>query len=108
MSKFIKKQASYLRLFIDTPSKQQKRVLLDTITDNQLKALTEITFNLLQGVIPITTDQKNKLRKYKRLVELIGDPKASPKKKKKALCRQAKVITLILRSVEPSLKTFLS
>ena len=107
MSKLIKKQTSFLRLFIETSSNQQRKALLNTVTDDQLKALTEITYNLLQDSIPVTAAQKKKLRTYKRLLVLLGDPKTSPKKKKRALCRQTKGITLLLRTVEPTLKTFL-
>ena len=108
MSKLVKKHTSYLRLFSDTTSKLQRQALLDTITDDQLRALSEVTINLLQGILPITAAQKEKLGKYKKLLRLIGDPSVSLKKKKISLRRQAKAVALLLTSVEPALKTFLS
>jgi hypothetical protein len=107
MSRVVNRQTPFLRLLLETPSISQKRGMLDTITADQLKALTEITHNFLQNVIPVTPRQKKTLRKYKRMLELLGDPRVGPKRKKKALCRQTRAITLLLRVVEPALKTFL-
>jgi hypothetical protein len=108
MSKLVKKHVSYLHLVHLTTSRLQRKALLDTITNDQLKVLIEVTVNLLRGVLPITTAQKSKLKKYRKLIRLIGDQTVSLKTKKDALCRQGQAIAVLLKAVEPALKTFLS
>jgi hypothetical protein len=91
-----------------TTSRLQRKALLDTITNEQLKVLIEVTVNLLRGVLPISAAQKSKLKKYKKLIRLIGDQTVSLKTKKDALCRQGHAIAVLLKAVEPALKAFLS
>jgi hypothetical protein len=108
MSKLVRKHASFLRLVLSTTSTLQRKALLDTITNDQLKALTEVSFNLLQGVLTITPSYRTKLKRYKKLVRLIGDKTVSLKQKKELLCRQGRIVALLLKSVEPALNTFLT
>ena len=63
MSRLVKKHWSYLRLLMNAESKQQRKRLLITITRDQLRALTEVVLNLLQGILSITPAYKNKLKK---------------------------------------------
>lgn len=104
MSKLVKKQAPFFRLLVSTSSKLQRKALIDTITKEQLRALTEITINVLQGVISLTSVYKDKLKKYKTLVTLIGDTSVSAKRKKTALRKNAHAVILLLKSAEPGLK----
>lgn len=90
-----------------TPSQAQRKALLDTITNEQLKALVEVTHNLLQGNIPLTEAQKRKLRKHKTFLKILGDPKVSNSIKRDALCRKGAVVTAVLRAAAPQLKQFL-
>ena len=108
MSKLVKYNSPFFRLLLTTSSKLQRKALIDTITKDQLRALTEITINLLQGILSLSPVHKSKLRKHRKLIRLIGDKSISLKTKKKSLCRQTHVVTLLLQSVEPSLKTFWS
>jgi hypothetical protein len=108
MSRLVRKHSPFFKLLLTTTSKLQRKVLLDSITNDQLRALTEVTVNLLQGVLPVTPDHRQKLKKYRRLIRLIGDKKVSLKTKKKALCRQSGVIALMLKSIEPALNKVLS
>lgn len=106
MSRVVKKELSFFQLFLVT-SKTQRKVLLDTITNEQLRALSEITANLLRSNLTITPAQKKKLRRHKKLYLALGSSSASLRAKKKLLCRQGHAIALLLKSVESSLKSFL-
>jgi hypothetical protein len=109
MSKLVKKHVAFFQLLLTTASKIQRRILLDTITkDDQLRALVEITVNLLRGVLPITPSSKTALGKHKTLLRTIGDKSVSLKKKRRLLCRRGHVIAILLKSVDPALKNFLS
>ena len=60
MSALIRKQISFIRLLSETKSKLQKNALLDTITRDQIKAIIEITYNVLHLNVPVSkTDKKN-------------------------------------------------
>ncbi len=103
----MKRQIWYLHLLMHTSSTDQRRVLLDTITNDQLKALTEVTHNILQGNIPLTEAHKRKLRKEKSFLHILGDIKVPLVKKREALCRKADIVVLLLKAAEPRLKLFL-
>jgi hypothetical protein len=92
---------------MSTPSTLQRKALLDTITQDQLKALTEIAVNILRGVLTITPFYYTKLKKDRKLIRIIGDTSVSLKRKRELLCRRGRVIVLLLKAVEQTLKTFL-
>ena len=107
MSQLVKKHWSYFQLLMNTTSKTQRKHLLDTITNDQLKALVEIVVNFLQLVIPISPGPKKALKRHRNLLRRVGDPTISPRDKKVLLCRQGATIAVFLKSVEPALKTFI-
>ena len=107
MSRLIKKHWSYLQLLMNTTSKQQRKQLLDTITNDQLRALTEVIVNLLQSILPITPSHKPKLKRHRNIIRRLGDTTISSKKKKELLCKQGAVIANLLKSVEPALKDYI-
>ena len=103
----MKKHIWYLHLLMTTPSSTQRKVLLDTITNDQLKALTEVTHNLLQGNIPITEAHKRNLSKHKAFLRILGNIKVSPAQKREALCRKGAVVGTVLKIAAPQLRLFL-
>lgn len=107
MSALMKRQIWYLQLLMTTASSGQRKALLDTITNDQLRALTELTHNLLQGNIPLTESYKSKLRKHKEFLAILGDIRVPFNKKRDTLCRKGAVITLLLNASAAQLKLFL-
>lgn len=103
----MKRQIWYLHLVMTTASSAQRTALLNTITNDQLKALTEVTFNVVQGIIPLTEVQKRHLRKHKAFLKILSDPKAPFSQKREALCRKGAVVTSVLKAAAPKLKLFL-
>ncbi len=108
MSKLVKKHVAFFQLLSTTTSRIQRRILLDTITKEQLRALVEIVVNLLRGVLPITPSRKADLGKHKNLLRTIGDKSVSLRKKRRLLCRRGHVVAILLKAVEPALNNFLS
>lgn len=102
----MKKQVWYLHLLMTTASAPQRKALLDTVTQDQLRALTETTHNVLQGNIPLTEGQKRQLRKHKKFLRILGDPKVPNSTKREALCRKGAVVVALLRAAAPRLKQF--
>ena len=103
----MKRQIWYLHLLMTTASSAQRKALLDTVTNDQLKALTEVTHNLLQGHIPITEGQKRNLRKHKTFLRILGNPKVPFAQKREALCRKGAVVTSVLKIATPQLRLLL-
>jgi len=103
----MKKNVWYLHLLMTTSSTAQRRALLDTITNEQLKSLTEVTHNLLQGSIPMTETQKRNLRKHKSFLRILGHPKASFSQKREELCQKGAVVVTLLKIAAPQLRLFL-
>lgn len=107
MSQLVKKHWSYFQLLMTTTSKIQRKQLLDTITNDQLRALVQIVVNLLRSVLPLSPGNKTKVKKHRTFIRKLGNTAISLKQKKLLLCRQGTVIVLLLKSVEPALKSFI-
>ena len=105
MSTLVKKHWCYFQLLMSTTSKLQRRQLVDTITNDQLRALIQIVVNLLQNIIPLTPSKKTHLKKHRKVIRQIGESSISLKKKKELLCKQSSAIALLLKSVEPALRS---
>lgn len=104
MSQRIKKNISFLQLLLNT-HKSQKKALLDTISTEQLKTIGEIALNILHGVLPLSANQKKALSRYRNAIRLIGQKGASQRRKKSTLVKNIKVVELLLKSVEPLMKS---
>lgn len=104
MSKLLKDSSAFLHLLVssDTPRVQIK-ALLNTISNKQLNALTEISYNLLKGNIPIPPKHKKNLKRYACQLRVLSRIKGVNKLKKQCL-KPALVVTL-LKAVAPVLKS---
>ena len=106
MTQLLKNQIWYLYL-LSTTAPTQRKALIDTITNDQLRALTELTHNILQGNIILTETHKKKLRLHKMFLRVLGDPKATLTKKREALCHKESVVNVLLKAAVPQLKRYL-
>ena len=107
MSQLVRKHWCYFQLLASTSSVHQRKHLLDTITNDQLRALQQLVNNFLQRVLPVTPSDLKALKSHKRLIRQIGDKSITFKKKKILLCRRGKVIATFVKSIEPALKSYL-
>ena len=95
MSQLLSGQRSFLEHFMKAGLKQRK-VLLQTITDVQLKALGEVTHNVLKGNVPLTTEQRAKLRRHRRILYVLADKTLKSSRKRKIVVRGANPIRYVL------------
>lgn len=65
---------------------QQRKAILKTANEDQMKSLCEICANLLSGNIPISNGKK--LHSYKRVIRQLADKKISIAKKRKIFNNQ--------------------
>lgn len=96
MSQLLSDQRTFLELLVKASLKQQK-ALLQTLSDLQLKALSEFVHNLLKGNVPLSNEQKKTLKKYRSMLYILGDKKRKPTEKKKAVLRGSNPIRLVLK-----------
>ena len=72
MQKRLRKHLPFLQFLLNTQLKQRKSVLQSS-TPDQIKILSEIVQNLLEGNIPLTPKQKRILKPHeKKFVKVIG------------------------------------
>ena len=63
------------------------RPIIRDASKDLLNTLSECSYNVLQGVVPLTTKQKRKLCKYKTKLRQIANKKVSQKRKRAILMR---------------------
>jgi hypothetical protein len=78
--------------------KEQRKAILKTTTDDQLKLLVEIVLNLLQGVIPTSNRTKNLLRSNKNNIGKVVEDSTSKTLRRKRLAKISSEIPVILQS----------
>ena len=103
MSGLIEDQGNYLQLLQFT-SKLQRAVLLTTITKPQLKALYEITHNVLKGTFVIAFRTKT-IEEIQENINPFGEKKSTRREKLKALQSASTAVVLLLNFAGASLWT---
>jgi len=79
--------------------KEQRKAILQTITDEQLRLLAEIVLNLLRGVIPTSTRTKNLLQSSKNNIRKVVEDSISKTLRRKRLAKISSEIPVILQSL---------
>ncbi len=96
------KQKPFLFMVLNA-HKEQVVALLKTLSDDQVRLLTEVTINLLKGNMPVPVQQ---LKRYKSLLREIGHKRLKINKQK--IARYASEWYRILSLVKPSLLKILA
>ena len=78
--------------------------ILSQLSNNQIKAICEISVNTYYGVIPVTKLYKNRLAPYKQLFESLSEKK-SIAKKKADLINHPQFVSLLLKAVQKHIST---
>ena len=84
MSKRMKRCQHWLRLLANTSGKEQKD-LLRLVRPDLVKAICECTINVLAKRIPVSSTQKQKLKRKRKILHSLADKGNSIKTKKKLL-----------------------
>lgn len=94
MSKNLYDQLYKLQILAKAPSKKRKK-MLSTSDSKLLKAITEIAFNMLRGIIKLSPIQYKKLKRYKNNLRMMAQ-KNIPLKKKKLIVQKGGLLPLLL------------
>jgi hypothetical protein len=91
MSRLLEQQSHFLE-FLRTTRKLQRQALLRTIDKSQLKALSEIAHNVIKGSVILCRPIKNRLKKYKKVLSILG--RESTKRRDKLKVLQSKTTAI--------------
>jgi len=84
MSRRLRDNADFLRVLAKANPKL-RRAILECCHNELIKAICEVTLNVLSGVVPLNAQQKGKLKRHKKILRALADRKVSTKKKKEHL-----------------------
>ena len=62
-----------------------RKAIIDHASPDLIRAVTEIVYNMLKGVIELTPEQKRRLSRHKEEFRALANKKLSIKKKRKIL-----------------------
>ena len=93
MSTTLTNHRALLQLLLRT-NDLQKKGLLSTIDDSQIKLITEVFYNLLH--LELTEEEKKFLKKYKAVVSKLGNVRFSTRNKRTYIKQKRNSIIKIL------------
>jgi len=96
MSQLVEDNRHFLCLISSTTISQRK-ALLNSITQSQLKAVSEIVHNVIRGTVPLTYLEKSELKKYKKTLLILGRKKSTKREKLRVLQRTPNVLVIVLK-----------
>ena len=85
MVQLIIQERHFLLFFVQTTPSQRK-ALLQTITRQQLRALSQIAHNIVKFKIQLTATEKRTLKRERRPLHMLGDRTLGYWQKTKAIC----------------------
>lgn len=107
MASQVEKARHFILLLLESTDLQAK-VLLQTINNQQVTAISEVVYNLLQGSFTLTSTLKAELQKSKSLFRTVGSKKFSVKERRAVIIRNKHLFTKLLRTLGKQLKQVLS
>ena len=104
MTKSIIENFGFFHLVPNSTCSKQVTQLLSYISKEQLQAIGELFINIMYGIIPITTLLKDKLTRYKKIIEYLSNKRNSSKQRKLFLIKRKKSVIKILKLIYPLIK----
>ena len=106
MGELIKQQRHFLRLFVQTTPSQRK-ALLQTVTKPQLRALSQIAHNIIRGIIPYNSSDRDSLKRDRRFVYLLGSRRLGLAHKRRLVQSKQRTLHHLLTIAETYLEPVL-
>lgn len=87
----------FLSLLLDNKTlSEQKRSLLSTSNDSQIRAISLIAENSIKPNVPLKSKDKKKIAKYKKILKKLSSTKLANSNKKRLIKKHYKIILIIL------------
>ena len=106
MVELIRQQRHFLQLLLQATSAQRK-ALVYTITKQQLRALSQIAYNILKFKIRLSSQEKTRLKRQRRTVYVLGNRKIGYQQKKEALQHQQRLVYTLVKIASGYLESVL-
>ena len=97
MPKIVDKNISFIDLFLKT-TEIQKAALLNSLTPEQIRLISEIALNTQVGNITASKNDIKKFKKHKPFFKIITSTK-NIKKKQRQILKNKKIITLLFQNI---------
>ena len=102
MRQAVIKELHYVGLLLQA-DKRQKKALVKTVTNNQMKALVEIVYNILHGYGSLSADDKSYLRKYQSIIRRFVHKRFASAPRRQLLQRHIQIFSRLLKSIEKNI-----
>ena len=97
MSELVKKHKHYMYLLSETSSSHQRKALVDTITKEQFRALSQVTVNVLHLNIPLEKSVVSKLKSHRKTFALLSDRKVGVRKRLNVFKSRYNIVIYMLK-----------
>ncbi len=95
MSKLLQRNISFLREITES-TLEQRREIIKGATEDNIKALTELSINLLEGNLPLSNEDKLELSKHKLFIRSLSHKEVEFTQKKKKLLHNCNILPMII------------
>lgn len=106
MSARLKRNLPLLRVLLHA-SPVQRRLILQTASKELILSVCEVAFNILRGVIPLSTPQYKRLARQKTAIKLVADKKIGVLRKKQVINQKGGFLGPLLSIAVPFLTELL-
>ena len=96
MVSLMRQQRFFLNLLIKTTTLQRK-ALLNSVTNDQIKALCQIAVNILRSTITLTNTEIARLKRSRQFLYILGDKKVEFREKRKAIENNSRTVLTIVK-----------
>lgn len=104
MSALLQKYVPFI-IVVTSGDNKQTRAILSTVTDNQIRVLSEIAANTLHANIPLSAKSLKLLKKHKKLIKSLASTTLALKTKKRLIVKHWKGLLVLLNIVRPFVET---
>ena len=98
MSSCVRRNLDFLKIISEAKPKARYKIIKACSTDN-LKALTEIAYNTVHGIVKLKADQKHRLKRHRIKIKNLAKLKKSFKTKKAELLKGAGFLPHLLNPI---------
>ena len=98
------KHKNFIYLLAETSSQAQRKALVESITPEQFRALSQVIVNALQLNIPVDKSVVIKLQSHKKIFTTLSNRNLGPRTRLKAFKNRYNPVILMLKAAVPTLK----
>lgn len=96
MTGLVQRQSHFLKL-INQTSPAQRKAILQTVTRDQVKVLSQIAYNVLRSTIKLTSSQAVRFKKQRRFVYVLANKKVGYGQKCAEIQRHTNIVYTLVK-----------